>query len=149
MLLALLNDAWNSAKADANAFRDQLVSNQTGLLPLVKAGSISSVGKNSANQSYKGYGPGGITQVQLIEANSYLLALYDQVKAELTCEFTASADFDHAVPENFDFDQPVYDALTRVFNSLITGTTQTLPDITRLRLPACWPQPGYPNPRTW
>lgn len=139
LLLAFLNDAWTRAADGANKFREQLISDQTGALQLIKTGSVASVGKNSTNQSYAFYGAGVLTHVQIVETIGNLLALYDQVKLKITCAFQANADFDYTVPADFDFDQSVYDALTQLFTAQSTGVAQMLPDITRLRLPACGP----------
>jgi hypothetical protein len=134
-MLAFLNDAWQRAADQANTFRETLLSDQSASLAFVKQGSIASVGKNSANQSYKNYGPGSLTHVQIVEVIGNLLGLYDQLKSKITCEFEASADFDYAVPDGFDFDPPIYDLLTKVFNAQSSGAASMLPDITRLRLP--------------
>lgn len=146
-MLAALNDAWTRATAAANSMREQMAQDSAAAYSLVKQGSLASVGKNSANQSYKGYGPASITQVQIVEIISNLIGLYDQLKAKLTCEFTASADFDYAVPADYDFDVPIYDLLTKLFTAQSSGVATILPDISRLRLP-----PGTilgPTPRSW
>jgi len=134
-MLAFLNDAWNRASDAANSFRLTLLADQSAALQFVKSGSLASVGKNSANQTYKNYGPGSITQVQSLEILGNILGLYDQVKSKITCEFQASADFDYTVPAGFDFDPPVYEALTKVFTAQSSGAAQLLPDISGLRLP--------------
>lgn len=135
MLLAFLNDAWQRATDGANTLREQLVTDQVAALALVKQGSIASVGKNSASQSYKGYGPGSLTQVQIVEAIGNLLAFYDQVKSKIKAEFIASADFDFTEPANFDYDAPCYDILTRNFTQQSAGSSPSLPDIRDLRVP--------------
>lgn len=147
ILLAFLNDAWNRAGDAANTLRDTLIADQTAALRLVKQGSLASVGKNSTSQAYKAYGPGSLTQVQVVEIVGNLQGLYDQVQSKITCEFTTSADFDYAVPVGFDFDGPVYAALTKLFIAQSSGAAQLLPDISRLRLP-----PSLilsPEPTTW
>lgn len=135
LCLAFLNDAWNRAGAGANTLRETLLADQSAALAFVKGGSIASVSKNSASQAYRGYGAGSLTQVQIVEVIGNLLGLYDQLQSKITCEFTASADFDYIVPAGFDFDAPVYTLLTQVFNAQSSGVAQLLPDISRLRLP--------------
>lgn len=137
ILLAFLNDAWNRAGAAANTFREQLIADQVAALQLIKQGSLATVAKNSTSQAYKAYGAGSITQVQIVEIIGDLLGLYDQVKSQLTGEFQASADFDNAVPDGFDFDPPVFDVLTKILLAQSSGAGQMLPDISRLRLPRC------------
>lgn len=135
LLLGFLNDAWTRASEEANTLRAQLVADQVAALALVKQGSIASVGKNSASQSYTGYGPGKLTQVQIVELIGNLISLYDQIKSKLTAEFQASADFDYTVPADFDFDAPVYDLLNRVLTGQAAGSAPSLPDIRDIRIP--------------
>ena len=134
-MLAFVNDAWNRSTDAANSFRQTLLADQSAALALVKQGSLASVGKNSANQTYKGYGAGSLTQVQIVEIIGNILGLYDQLQSKITREFTCSADFDNAVPPGFDFDPPVYAILTQLFYAESAGSAQLLPDISRLRLP--------------
>lgn len=133
--LAFLADAWNRAGAGANTLLATLQSDQAAALSLVKQGSLYSVGKNSTSQTYKGYGAGSLTHVQIVETIGNLLALYAEFQDKITREFTCSADWGNAVPANFDFDDPIYALLTQAFNSLAAGNTTMLPDITRLRVP--------------
>ena len=116
-------------------------------MELISAGTVASVGKNSANQSYTGYGAGKLTQVQIVETIGNLLALYDQISGKITNAFTCSAEFNYTVPAGYDPDNDVYTVLTKVFNTVNAGGAQMLPDITGLRLPACIDL--GPNPRTW
>lgn len=138
-MLAALNDAWQRASDVANSLRDQLVADSAASFAMVRGGSIASVGKNSANQTYKSYGPASLTQIQVIEIVSNLLGLYDQLKSQITCQFTYSADFDFAVPAGFDFDPVIYPLLSKLFLAQSSGAGQMLPDVTRLRLPASFP----------
>lgn len=145
--LAKLLIAWERAAAGANTLRGQFIAEMSAADSLVASGSISSVGKNSTNQSYKGYGPGSDTQEEIRGIWASLIALYDLLQAKITCEFKASADFDYAVPADFDFDAPILEILTKDFSSQVAGGTSTLPDISSLRLP-----PGTilgPGIRTW
>ena len=135
MLQAFLDDAWSRATNEANSLRATLVTDRTSILNLVRQGAISSVGKNSASQSYKGYGPGGITQVQIIEAIGNLIALYDQLQSKITDEFTHSAEWGNAVPAGFDFDDPIYSLLTQTLSAQAASPAVMVPDISRIRVP--------------
>lgn len=145
-LLAALLDVWNSAKAEANSFVPELLAQIAAARALIKTGGIASVSKNSASQTYKFREPGTPTQGQTVEVYVQLLALYNQWKAKIAAEFTASADFDYTVPAGFDFDAPIVgdtDPLTgllaKTFMSVITGKTAQLPDIRDLRIPLFQP----------
>ena len=96
---AFLQLAWNSASAEANSLRASLVANQQSSLALVASGSISSVGKNSANQTYKGYGPGGITPLQIVEVLTRLIADYDACSCKLILAYQCA---NLAVPADLD-----------------------------------------------
>lgn len=135
ILLAFLNDAWDRAKEGANTLRAQLVSDQIGALQFVRRGSIASAGKNSASQAYKNYGPGALTQTQIVEIWSNLISCYDQIKSKITEEFQASADFDYTAPADFDYDAPCFDILTRTFTQQSAGSSVSLPDVRDLRVP--------------
>ena len=136
VMLAALNDVWMRASAAANSMRDQLAADHAAAYQLVKQGSIASVGKNSASQSYKGYGPGSLTQVQIVEIIGNLIGLYDQLKSKITRLFTRNAEFSNGVPADYDFDPDIYAQLTKLFTAQSSGAAQLLPDITGLRLPA-------------
>jgi len=133
--LAKLLIAWDRATDGANTLRPQFITELKAADALVASGSIASVGKNSANQTYKGYGPGGDTQEEIRGMWASLLALYDQLKSKITAEFEASADFDFTAPADFDFDAPIYDILTKIFTTQSTGGVVSLPDIGDLRVP--------------
>ncbi len=133
--LAKLVVAWDAAPAGANTLRQEFIRQIKLADSLVASGSIASVGKNSANQSYKGYGPGGDTQEEIRGIWTTLLALYDQVQAKIKAEFIASADFDYTEPADFDYDTNVYSILTQTFTQQSAGSTYSLPDITDLRIP--------------
>lgn len=128
ILSAFLNSAWNNAKDGANSLRAQLLSEQASALELIKLGSIGSVGKNSASQSYMGYGPGRITAVQITESWSRLIAYYDTVKTTIQ-----NADTDSLIDDSFDFDAPIYELLTKALQT--SADAVRLPDIRCLRFP--------------
>jgi hypothetical protein len=134
MLCGLLVAAWNKATEQANSLREQLLNEQGSATALVSAGSLSSVSKNTASQGYSHYGPGQVTQVQLVESYGHLIAAYDN------CKYHVEVAFDDAaieIPGDYDFDKPIYDLLTKILNS--TADALVLPDITRLRLPRALP----------
>ncbi len=135
LLLAFLNDAWQRAGSAANSLRKMLVADQVAALEFVKTGAIASVGKNSANQSYRGYGPGSLTHVQIVEAIGNLLGFYDQVAAKIKAEFLASADFSNTEPAGFDYDAPVFKILTQTFTQQSAGSAYSLPDLRDMRIP--------------
>jgi hypothetical protein len=135
VMLAALNDVWTRSAAAANTMRDQMANDHAEAFQLVKKGSIASVGKNSANQTFKSYGPASLTQVQIVEIIGNLIGLYDQIKSQLTDLFTASADFDYTVPAGFDFDPDIYAQMTKLFNAQSSGAAAVLPDISQLRVP--------------
>lgn len=136
MRLATLLDEWNLAQNGANTLRERIVTDLIAARGLVKMGSLASVGKNSANQSMKGYGPGSHTQAQEVDNLADLLGLYDQLKSKITCLFTADSRWAYVVPADFDFDQPIYALLTAIFTAMSTSANQLLPDISQLRLPS-------------
>lgn len=135
VLLAFLSDAWERAGSEANSLRQTLTNDQREALALVKQGSIASVGKNSASQSYKGYGAGSLTQVQIVELISNLIGLYEQVKSKIYNQFLASADFDYTEPAGFDYDAPVYQILSNALTQQSSGRAYSLPDLRDIRIP--------------
>ncbi len=82
---AFLDDAWDSAPAEGNTLRDELRKYEKAATSLFSSsGSIQSVGKNSANQSYSGPGVGRYTSVQIQEAWRSLINLFDLCYVDLT-----------------------------------------------------------------
>ena len=141
-LLAALLDVWNSAKSEANSFVPQLLGEISAARQLIKSGGIASVGKNSAHQAYKGREAGTPTQGQTVEVYVQLLALYNQIKDKITRMFTASADWNKAVPTDFDFDAPIVGdndpqtgLLTKTLMQVVTGKIPQLPDLRDIRIP--------------
>lgn len=117
----------------ANGLRIQLVANQSASFQRVKAGSLTSVGKNSAQHSYAHYGPGQLTPVQIMESYGTLILLYDNIEAKIKREFLCSVEFNNAVPAGFDFDQPAYDVMTKALQ--VADTALLKPDISTINLP--------------
>ena len=139
-LEAFLNLAWQNAKDAANTLPEQLLAEQQAALSLLAKGSIASVGKNAANQSYGYYGPGNLTHRQITNAFTTLRRYYQTVKDKIVCAF-AKADI--AVPDGFDFDQPVFDQLIKFFQ--VSAQAARLPDITDLRIPINRWAGGFPT----
>lgn len=146
--LAFLLDAWSRAKDGANTLLATLQADSSAALAIVKPGALSSLGKNSAHQTYMGYHPGSLTQVQVVEVISDLISSYEQIAAQIVDQFTDDTlDWPNGVPNGFDFDEIIADPtidpttgeskgiLVRVLKGQCSGVSQLRPDITRLRLP--------------
>ena len=129
-LSAFLNLAWQNAKEGANTLSEQLLAEQQKAVSLLASGSVSSVGKNSASQSYGGYNPGNLTHRQITNIFTTLIRYYQTVKEKIIYEAEVAAI---ALDETFDFDQPIYDLLTRYFQ--VSTQAARLPDISDLRIP--------------
>jgi hypothetical protein len=133
--LAFLNDAWGRAAETPNSLLAQLQADQVVALSLVKQGSIAMVGKNSTSQSYFSYGPGRLTQVQIVEVIGNLIGLYGELQSRITDAFEDDLTFGPTVPPGFDFDGPIFTLLTQVLSASSAGVGTLLTDISRLRLP--------------
>jgi len=123
------DDAWDSCAASANSFRDQLRAYEKAANRQFSVGSIASVSKNSANQSYRGPGVGSYTVVQIANTWRTLINLFDRIKAEVDAEI--SADDTQKPPD--DYDPTVYER-----GLLILGNqpvTEYSSDFTDLLLP--------------
>jgi hypothetical protein len=77
----MCDDAWDAC-ADATPFREQLRIFETQAGKLVSAGSISSVSKNSASQTY-GFGNGMLTAAEIARGWRQLIDLFDQTSTNL------------------------------------------------------------------
>jgi hypothetical protein len=132
MLLAFWQAAWNAATDKANTFRDQLLIEQGKQLQFVRSGTIVTVSKNSAHHSYGHFGPGQLTQAQIVEAYGTLVLLYDKTKEEICKAFLRNPEFGQ-VPDGYDFDGPVYGVIFKRLQDF--DTAQVRPDITNLNLP--------------
>lgn len=89
-LQRLLEDAWQDREADARTLREQLRFQERSVGELLATGSINSVSKNSASQTYSFSGNGTLTTVELARAFRDLITLHDTV-AQL---FSLTADAD-------------------------------------------------------
>lgn len=73
-----LDNAWDAAPDGANTLRQQFRVYEQQLTPLSASGSISSVSKNSTNQTYRGAGVGSYTNLQIMSVWRDLINLYDR-----------------------------------------------------------------------
>ena len=77
-LACWLENAWDDAPDVANSLRQQLRIGERNAASLFSAGSIGSVSKNSASQSYAGAGFGRFSVVQIQQGYRMLIELYDE-----------------------------------------------------------------------
>ena len=84
----MLDDAWDAAPEGALTLREQLRTNERAAGLVVSGGSLSSVSKNNASQSYA-FGSGNITATEIANVWRELIDLYDLVFDSRT---TASGD---------------------------------------------------------
>jgi len=130
-LSAFLNLAWQNASEAANSLSEQLLAEQQKALALIASGSVSSVGKNSANQSYGQYGPGNLTQRQITNIFTTLIRYYQVIKDKIACLAA------HVVPpvdmSGYDYDPTIFSLLTQFFQ--VSTQAARLPDIADLRIP--------------
>ena len=84
----MLDDAWDAAPEGALTLRAQLRANERTAGLIVSGGSLSSVSKNNASQSYA-FGSGGITATEIANVWRELIDLYDLVADSRT---TAGGD---------------------------------------------------------
>lgn len=84
-----MEDAWDSAPASVNTYRDELrrLEREVGLL--VSKGALSSASKNSASQSYAS-GQGNLTTADVARAWRDLINLFDRCHQLLIDAGTAS-----------------------------------------------------------
>lgn len=145
-------NAWDDAPASASSLRDQLRLMERGAASLFAAGSISSVSKNSASQSYAGSGFGRFSVAQIQQGFRMLIEMYDAELWETKCLYNMAQkyptnqcgiNFVLAYPDYAnDPDQAVYDRMTR---RLVPVESYEV-DLSDLRLQ---PTLGGPYPYTW
>lgn len=126
-LRGLLDKAWLAAPAGANSLRDQLLIFEQQALALIGGGSLASVSKNSASQSYAS-GPNALTPLQIQRAWRYLVDLFDEVKAWADDEL-AEVPPDGDEPAN-DLDPAVYAEMMNRLRYVYSEST----DLTELRV---------------
>lgn len=130
-LSAFLTRAWNNAQETANTLLPQLEAEQQQALTMLASGSVASLSKNTASQSYGGYNPGNLTHRQITNIFTTLIRQYQTLKDKLTCAIEASDDFTEGVPADYDYDPDIYALLTKYFQ--VSTQAARLPDITDLR----------------
>lgn len=72
----MLEDAWDAAPEGALTLRESLRTLEKEIGELIRTGQITSVGKNSANQSYA-FGTGALTLPLIAESWRDLINLFD------------------------------------------------------------------------
>ena len=110
-------NAWDDAPASANSLRAQLRIMERGAANLFSAGSLSSVSKNSASQSYAGSGFGRFSVAQIQQGFRMLIELYDQELARTKWIYnsvgTCHDEFVAAYPDyDNDPDPAIYALMT-------------------------------------
>lgn len=87
----MLDDAYDAATLGdlPKPLREQLRENETAAGRLVSAGSLSSVSKNSASQSYA-FGYGHLTAVEIARAWRTLIDLFDSTATDLSSSVDAT-----------------------------------------------------------
>lgn len=128
-LQAFLENAWDAAPEQPNNLRNQLRLYEQQLLnQFSSSGSIGTVSKNSASQSYRGPGLGIYTLIQLAEAWRKLINFYQQKKCETDALYNLSQQYPNSPQGQWfiqqyptygqDSDQAVYDFMTRGLQSV-------------------------------
>jgi len=82
-LQMFLENAWDDAPDSASSLRQQLRNQERAAGNLFSGGSIGSVSKNSASQSYRSAGVGSYTPAQLQQSYRMLIELYDRENNKL------------------------------------------------------------------
>lgn len=147
------DNAWDDAPEAAQSFRSQLRLMERGASSLFQSGSIGSVSKNSASQSYAGSGFGRFSVAQIQQGFRMLIELYDRFKWETQCLYNLSQLYPtNQCGINFllkypnyvaDPDQAIYDSM----NCLLGNPVESYEvDLSDLRLQ---PTLGGPYPGTW
>ncbi len=148
------DNAWDDAPEAAQSFRSQLRLMESNANNLFSSGSIGSVSKNSASQSYAGAGFGRFSVAQIQQGFRMLIELYDSNKRETQCIYNLSQQY----PTNqcgIDFlakypnyaqdpDQAIYDRMVCVLGNPVESYEV---DLSYLRLNPTLGGP-YPSP-TW
>ena len=141
-------NAWDDAPLGANTLRQQLRLCERSAASLFASGSIGSVSKNSASQSYAGAGFGRFSVAQIQQGYRMLIELYDWLLIEAnniynsvgTCQQNFAAKYPTFAQ---DPDQAVYDAMScRLGNPVDSYQI----DLSYLRLR---PTLGGPFVETW
>ncbi len=127
---AFLDDAWDAAPEQAETLRSQLRIYEKAITTLFSQGAISSISKNSVQQTYRGPGLGSYTMQQLQTVWRTLINLFDRTKEEIICRAKAKGE----EPDTTD------DAIIVIMRRWLNrggpgGITEVQADMTHLRLP--------------
>lgn len=106
-LQRLLEDAWDNAPEGSLTLREELRRNERAVGELLATGSVQSVSKNTASQSYAYTGNGTLTTAEVARAWRELINLFDTCSAVLTAAATAATD-ENIYPEMQARLLPVY-----------------------------------------
>jgi hypothetical protein len=139
-------NAWDDAPLGANTLRQQLRIMERAAQSLFSAGSLGSVSKNSASQSYAGAGFGRFSVAQIQQGFRILIEMYDWILKEANWVYASTGTcHDQFVLKypNFaeDPDQAVYDIMVIRLQPVDSYEI----DLSYLRLQ---PTLGY-YPQTW
>ena len=74
-------NAWDDCKPTANSLREQLRIMERNAASLFASGTLASVSKNSASQSYAGAGFGRFSVAQIQQGYRMLIEMHDQLLA--------------------------------------------------------------------
>ena len=86
-------NAWDDCAATPASLRDQLRLMERSAASLFASGSIGSVSKNSASQSYAGAGFGRFSVAQIQQGYRMLIELYDTALTECNCLWNAAQQY--------------------------------------------------------
>ena len=153
-LACWFENAWDDAPEQASSLRDQLRKMERGAATLFSAGSIGSITKNGASNSYAGAGFGRFSVAQIQQGFRMLIELYDTEKWETQCIYNlantpgnvnqCAIEFLAQYPNyNQDPDQAIFDRVSRRLGFPVESYQVDLSDL-RLR-----PTLGGPYPSTW
>lgn len=132
-LQAFFDDAWDAATDAANSFRAQLRTYESAITKQFSTvGTLGSVSKNSASQSYRGPGLGQYTVAQIQTAWRMLINLYDQFKVKTDWLNLNEVWFQEKYPTYAaDPDEAIYDLVSCWLRNDFTSYEI---DVTNLRL---------------
>lgn len=131
-LAAFLNRAWQNAQDGANTLPAQLLSEQQAAVNYIATGSIGSVGKNSANQTYAFYAARTLTHVEITRLWTRLIRQEKEVRNYILKCATRDGV---TIATDFDLDPAVKDLLERVLG--VSTEATAIPDIRLIRVPLC------------
>ena len=122
------DNSWDDTPDGELTFFKQLRAEERKVANLFSQGAIASVGKNSANQSYRGPGIGSFTPAQIQVGWRTLINLYNAMSKEIAAEISAG---DTQAPAGGDTEANIYARGQLVLGSPVT---EYAPDLTDLLL---------------